>query len=123
MSKQSRLGAVLMSSMLYLVTDGLAFAQGDCTPVDVEPETNTVVIADMILPEQTLCYQLVTEAGRQVSLQVIEDDNISALLQDPMDPQKFPRVPSDRQTYEIVVKQIKRTVTPQLFRVSVALVP
>ncbi|MGC3875067.1 hypothetical protein ACPF7Z_17590 [Halomonas sp. GXIMD04776] len=121
MTRRLRRGVVL--PVLTLAFVSMAFAQDECTPVDFEPEANSTVIADMLLPEQTLCYQLITDADQQVSLQVLEDDNISALLQDPMDPQTFPRVPSDQHAYQILVKQIKPTVTPQYFRVAINVEP
>ncbi|WP_048306921.1 hypothetical protein [Halomonas sp. PR-M31] len=121
MSKRRFHGLILPA--FFLILGGPVLAQDDCTPIDFEPEADSTVIADMILPEQTLCYQLITEADQQVSLQVLEDDNISALLQDPMDPQKFPHVPSDQHAYQILVKQIKRTVTPQYFRVAISVEP
>ena len=121
MSKFPRYKVVL--SVLWLIASSTALARDDCTSVDFPPEANSTVIAGRILPEQTLCYQLIADADQEITLQVLEDDNISALLQDPMDPQKFPRVPSDRHVYQVLVKQIKRTVTPQLFRVSVTATP
>ncbi|WP_227369906.1 hypothetical protein [Halomonas sp. M20] len=113
----------LILPALSLTLSNSVLAQDECTPVDFEPETDSTVIADRILPEQTLCYRLITAAEQEVSLEVIEDNNISALLQNPMDPQKFPRVPSDQHVYEILVKQIKRTVTPQYFRIAVKAKP
>lgn len=121
MSKRQFLGLILPA--LFLILGDPVLAQDECTPVDFEPETSSIAIAGRILPEQTLCYQLITDAEQQVSLQVLEDDNISALLQDPMDPQTFPRVPSDQHAYQILVKQIKRTVTPQYFRVAIKVEP
>lgn len=121
MNKHRLYGLILPA--LFLGLDGPVLAQDDCAPVEFAQEEDSTLIADMILPEQTLCYQLITDAGQEVSLQVLKDDNISALLQDPMDPQKFSRLPSEQHAYQILVKQIKRTVTPQYFRISVTLLP
>ncbi len=110
----------LLGLMVLMASSG-ARAKDDCEPIAIAPDARTTVIAGMILPEQTRCFVLLTERDRNVSLQVLKDANIRASLhsQEKGDADN----PAARRAHRIVVEQIKRTVPPQLFRVSVSVTP
>ncbi|MBY0331182.1 MAG: hypothetical protein K2X49_10985 [Acetobacteraceae bacterium] len=108
---------VLAAAALLLVP---MTAEAACQAIRFPPGSFGTELRGVAPSEDVLCYTLATGEGQTARLRVLRGNNVIFAIPGITDAQDAFSFRTQRRTYEILVGQLMRAVTPQPFLLSVS---
>ena len=109
---------ILVVSSVYAA----AWAQPPCKAIELQADGTPTSIAGTVAPEEINCFSFKVDVGKMVRIDVKSNDSNTIIFSVPglVDAQKTYEFISQKTSYEVIVGQLMRSVTPDTYQLTLS---